>query len=179
MRRRVCAANFFNVNTGQWAVVDALTEWDQSGKINTRFRAASMLTDHYYTTYGKLGGLLSVIVFLGALSFLYQQIRYWKVVRNNLHSDQRIETIRWLKRSTCPVTVTWLSSIWTVIELGVLVPCLVARILDIVLLFNSKRNFQVNRTLIVACTLEINDLTFSCFLSCFLSFLFSFLPVGH
>ena len=148
-RAVIARANFFNVNTGQWAVVDALTEWDQSGKINTRFRAASMLTDHYYTTYGKLGGLLSVIVFLGALSFLYQQIHYWKVVRNNLHSDQRIETIRWLKRSTCPVTVTWLSSIWTVIELGVLVPCLVARILDIVLLFNSKRNFQVNRILLL------------------------------
>ena len=142
-RAVIARANFFNVNTGHWAVIDALTEWDQSGKIKTMFRATPIVTDHYYTALGKLGGIFSVVVFLGALYFLYQQISYWRVVRQSLYSDTRIETIRYLKRATCPVTISWFSSMWTLIELGVLVPCLIARTLDIILLVDPKRNFQV------------------------------------
>jgi hypothetical protein len=142
-RSVVARANFYNVNKGQWAVVDALTEWDQSGKIKTLFKTTAIMTDQYATANGKLGVLLSVVVFLGALSFLYQQVNYWKVVHRKLVSDTRIETIQYMKEASCPVTMAWLSSVWTLIELGVLVPCLIARVLDIVLLINSKRNFPL------------------------------------
>ena len=143
-RAVLARANFFNVNSGQWAVVDALAEWDQSGKMKTLFRATPILADQYYTIGGKVGGLLSVFVFIGALSFLYQQLSYWKTVRQHLRADKSKEMRRYLKRASFPVTMTWLSSVWTLLELGVVLPCLAARGLDLIMFFESKRHFDLD-----------------------------------
>ena len=53
--------------------------------MKTMFKATPLLTDQYYTTQGRLGGLLSLLVFIGALTFVYQQFQYWQVVRKRLH----------------------------------------------------------------------------------------------
>jgi hypothetical protein len=143
-RAVLARANFFNVNSGQWAVVDALAEWDQSGKMMTLFRATPVLADQYYTVGGKVGGLLSIFVLLGALSFLCQHASYWKAIRQHLRADRSKENVRYLKRASFPVTMTWLSSVWTLLELGVVLPCLTARVLDLYLFFESKRHFDLN-----------------------------------
>ena len=147
-RAVLARANFFNINSGQWVVVDALAEWDQSGKMKTMFKATPLLTDQYYTTRGRLGGLLSLLVFIGALTFVYQQFQYWQVVRKRLHKardniEEQLLHSRYMKRACCPVTTAWLSSMWTLIEIGVLLPCLIARVIDLILFFVPQRHFQV------------------------------------
>ena len=179
-RAIIARANFFNVNSGQWAVVDALAEWDQSGKMKTMFKATPVATDQYATALGKLSGLLGFLVTAGALYFLFQQIRYWKVVRQHLRADKRMETIQYMETATCPVTMTWLSSVWTIIELGVLIPCLTARVLDLSLFIHSKRQFPVCQwffwlfLLLFYWLLLLLSLSLSLSLS-FCSFLFSLL----
>jgi hypothetical protein len=169
-RAVVALANFYNVHTGHFLVVQCIAELDETGQFHSRFHATPIVADVYDTSYGKLAGLLAVLVFFGAIRIVYMQSLYWRAARDALRdavahahvgtpmgggalADNMNQAITWeamnnmseFAQKRCAVTRMWLSSIWTLIELGVVVPCLVARGMELAIIFNQRRNFSVSR----------------------------------
>ena len=141
-RAVVARANFYNANLGAWLVVEALAEWESTGKVITSFKSSLLIPDIYDTEMGKIAGLLAAVLLVMLVREFRLQKMYWKAARDHIYNSDEADAIQYRKRR-CAVTRLWLSSIWTWIELGTLVPCLFARITELVIFVNDKRIFPV------------------------------------
>ncbi len=141
-RAVVARANFYNANVGAWLIVEALAEWESTGKVVTSFKSSLVVPDIYDTVMGKIAGLLAALLLVMLIREFKLQIKYWKAAQYYINNSEDADAIRYRKRR-CTVTRLWLSSIWTWIELGTLVPCLFVRIMELVIFVNDKRVFPV------------------------------------
>ena len=139
-------ANFYNANLGAWLIVEATAEWESTGVVVASFKSSLVIPDIYDTPRGKLAGLLAAVLLILLSHEFYLQTLYWKSAKRYILECETPDTIK-QRRKRCAVTRLWLSSMWTWIELGIIIPCLFARIMEVLIFSSDKRYFPVSTTI--------------------------------
>lgn len=136
-------ANFYNSNIGEFVVLEATAEFHRSGSVQTLVRVTPLVTDNFRTTQSKIYGIFDLIMSAAMFYLVWIQYRYWKAAEYQCQTDPQLVK---RKRRCCIVTRIWLANLYTKLELLIIGPYLAARILDLVIYVDPKRDFTPDQT---------------------------------